>query len=84
MTGSHTMCIACLRLKRDSLDLTNPTPGGGTTCSAFPDGIPTEIMDEGYDHRQPFPGDDGKMFVLDPEFEDVLQKYEARKAAPTG
>jgi len=29
------------------------------TCAAFPDGIPTKITEERFDHRQPFPGDGG-------------------------
>lgn len=31
----------------------------GTACAAFPDGIPVPIFLEGFDHRQPFPGDNG-------------------------
>ena len=27
-------------------------------CAAFPDGIPDDIL-EGFDHRQPYPGDKG-------------------------
>lgn len=34
-------------------------------CEAFPDGIPDDIARLGYDHRNPFPGDNGIMFVPD-------------------
>ncbi len=40
---------------------------GNKTCKAFPDGIPGEIMHESYDHRHPFPGDNGIRFEIDPE-----------------
>lgn len=50
-------CDACKRLKR-TVD--------GPTCAAFPDGIPTQILD-GFDHRKPFPGDGGVRFVRDPD-----------------
>ena len=33
------------------------------TCLAFPQGIPNEILQLGYDHRQPIDGDNGIMFV---------------------
>lgn len=29
------------------------------SCAAFPGGIPKEISQEGFDHREPFPGDNG-------------------------
>jgi hypothetical protein len=40
-------------------------------CSAFPEGIPEAIWWEGYDHRQPFEGDGGKVFVQDPDKEPL-------------
>jgi hypothetical protein len=36
----------------------------GRTCSAFPTRIPDEILDGEYDHRYPFPGDNGIRFQL--------------------
>ena len=32
------------------------------TCSAFPDGVPSEILANEFDHRKPFPGDNGIRF----------------------
>lgn len=31
-------------------------------CDAFPDGIPRKISEMKYDHRNPFPGDQGIRF----------------------
>lgn len=54
----QTMCFSCKRLRR-SLD--------GPSCSAFPEGIPEQIIVGGFDHRQPFPGDGGQRFVQHPD-----------------
>jgi hypothetical protein len=37
----------------------------GMECRAFGSGveIPDEIMSFGFDHREPFPGDNGRQFV---------------------
>jgi hypothetical protein len=35
------------------------------TCAAFPSGIPDEIIRQGYDHRNPYEGDQGIMFTPD-------------------
>ena len=34
----------------------------GVCCKAFPDGIPNEIRSGKFDHKQPFPGDNGVRF----------------------
>lgn len=54
MTISYTLCATCVHLHRDRLD--------ATTCDAFPDGIPTEIIESRFDHREPYPGDNGIQF----------------------
>lgn len=33
------------------------------TCLAFPAGIPDEILRQGFDHRNPYDGDNGVMFT---------------------
>lgn len=35
---------------------------GESTCNAFPNGIPTEILANEYDHTIEFPGDHGIQF----------------------
>lgn len=44
-------CTKCSRFKWDH------------TCQAFPCGVPDEIFLGAFDHRKPYPGDDGFMFV---------------------
>lgn len=34
----------------------------GTRCKAFPDGIPAEILQNRFDHRLNYPGDNGVTF----------------------
>lgn len=37
-------------------------PDGSRCCKAFPDGIPDEIDIKKFDHRKPYPGDNGIQF----------------------
>lgn len=56
--GPIPICESCSRLR--------PGPDGfGFECEAFPDGIPDEIILDGFDHREPFPGDHGVRWELD-------------------
>lgn len=61
-----TMCLACARLIFKD---------GETTCEAFPDGIPAEIIQYGADHRLPFEGDGGVRF-LQKRGPEALQAFE--------
>lgn len=64
------ICTACTRLKLgDDLD--------GWRCEAFPEGIPVEITEGGFDHRKAFRGDNGIRFELDPAKADRLELYES-------
>lgn len=55
MTLSVTMCPFCERYR------------GMLECEAFPEGlIPGEIL-QGFDHREPFPGDHGIRFERTPD-----------------
>lgn len=43
---------------------------GPPSCSAFPEGIPNEILHKAFDHRQEFPGDQSIRFTArDPQGE---------------
>lgn len=48
---------------------------GAPRCTAFPDGIPDQILG-GFDHREPFKGDQGIRFELDPNETAILALYE--------
>jgi len=48
-TGPAPMCLFCVHLHAN----------GVTGCTAFPDAIPAEIMNNKTDHRQPVAGDNG-------------------------
>ena len=39
-------------------------------CDAFPEGIPRSIFSAGYDHREPFPNDNGIKFEVRPDLEE--------------
>ena len=68
MTIIATMCAWCTRFW-----FGRP----GMTCDAFPTGIPEDILFMRYDHRQPYPGDDGVRFDPQPGTEDFLPPEEA-------
>ena len=56
-------CLACKHV-RELSDHDVPT-----YCSAFPNGIPTEIASGKFDHRKPHPDDGGIVFDVEPAFE---------------
>lgn len=69
-TAPIPLCESCARL--------GPGSGGvGFACAAFSDGIPDAIYMEGYDHRQPYPGDGGVLFRLKNGEERALAAYES-------
>ena len=58
------LCLYCEHfagtlIEPDRVDNTNPW-----YCTAFPDGIPAEIMGNEFDHRNPHPNDGGVRFLL--------------------
>ena len=48
-----TVLPQCLRCKHWN---------GKGRCEAFPDGIPHEILTDEFDHKEPYPGDNGTQF----------------------
>ena len=48
------MCSACVHYREDD--------DGQPYCDAFGGPPPDEILMDGYDHRQPYPGDNGVQF----------------------
>ena len=54
-----TMAVQCAICKHSTTQL---------RCDAYPKGVPDDILDGGFDHTKPFPGDNGIRFEL---IEDV-------------
>jgi hypothetical protein len=50
------MCFKCVHFNEDE-------ETGEQTCAAFQGPIPVEILQDGFDHRQEFPGDNGVRFT---------------------
>lgn len=71
MTIPNTQCAFCKHFRGD--DRT------GNFCDAFPDGdgIPQEIIDNDFDHRQPHKGDHGIQFEALPGQHHPLEDADA-------
>jgi len=55
MTGPPPLCWYCARLQEGPDEF---------NCEAFPDGVPAAIVDMVHDHRLPYPGDRGTLFLI--------------------
>lgn len=58
MTGGN--CVLCVHLRASR-------PGEPPTCEAFPEGVPVEIYTGDVTHEEPYEGDNGVRFELDPD-----------------
>lgn len=60
--GGNYLCLWC----RHSNIRPGETEYLDYTCTAFPEGIPDEILDNRFDHRRPLEGDHGIQFEPTP------------------
>jgi len=61
MIGLMPVCLICKHFNQDDYN--------GLTCSAFPEGIPDEILIKDNDHSKPLPDQDNDI-VFEPVNED--------------
>jgi hypothetical protein len=77
MSIPSTLCQFCARFNND---------WAAPKCAAFPKRIPPEVLFAEVDHREPYPGDGGVTFLLDPAKEEEFMQDNpgASPAAPAG
>lgn len=63
-TQPRSQCSTCTHL-RSPFSRADGDYSGGPFCAAFPDGIPSEVLTNRVDHRQPIPGDHGVRWTSD-------------------
>lgn len=74
-THMQPICIACAHLERKI------QPGRERAkCKAYPGGIPDKIYQGGFDHREPYKGDNGIQFELKAGEVYQLRNYEEGRA----
>ncbi|MEU6786550.1 hypothetical protein ABZ912_45770 [Nonomuraea angiospora] len=71
------ICDACARLRQrvDAQAAGRYVP----YCEAFPEGVPAEIYEGGFDHRHEYPGDGGVRFAPRPTAEGAVRAFELRR-----
>jgi hypothetical protein len=63
------VCVFCVHMHRDR-------GTQGSTCAAFPGGIPESIWEGRDKHQQPHPGDHGIRFEARPDAKpEMLRRY---------
>ncbi|WP_406278311.1 hypothetical protein [Embleya sp. NBC_00896] len=74
---SPVLCDACAHFRqRVNGDSRTTADRYIAYCSAFSEAIPRSISPGGYDHRRPYPGDNGIMFEMKDGKEKILALYE--------
>lgn len=68
MITANTLCIYCIHL----------FPVKGAKCKAFYDGIPDVIYKGNLEHREPYYGDGGIQFELNPKMKKFYDKKPKR------
>lgn len=58
------ICFFCKHYDIHYLRMTPREHRQGHRCTAFPEGIPREIIESNYDHRLPHPDDNGIQFAM--------------------